>query len=124
MEKRYAAAALSLAALLTACTSSASHGEQMEYLHKMAQRGVEAHAVLENQGDGGDPDKCERLYGLYNGPHGNDAPYVGNYDEKVALLKEGEDLFMDGCVNGTPSPVSARSEPASPSAPPASRATT
>ncbi|SCE98417.1 hypothetical protein GA0070607_3983 [Micromonospora coriariae] len=126
MERRYAAAtlSLSLAALLTACTSSASRDEQMEYLHKMAQRGAEAHAVYKSQGDAGDPDKCESAYRLYSGPQGNDAPDVGNYDEKIAFLKEGERLFMGSCMSGTPSPVSARSKPASPSAPPASRATT
>ncbi|MET8833921.1 hypothetical protein ABZV78_08400 [Micromonospora sp. NPDC004540] len=105
MEKRYAAAtlSLSLAALLTACTSGASHDEQMKYLDKMAQRGVEAHAVLKSQGGAGDPDKCEGIYGLYNGRHGNDAPDVGSYDEKVALLEEGEGLFMNRCMNGAPS---------------------
>ncbi|MET7833114.1 hypothetical protein [Micromonospora sediminicola] len=126
MGERSAAAilSLSLTTLLTACTSSASHDEQMEYLHKMAQRGAEAHAAYKSQGDAGDPDKCESAYRLYNGPNGNDAPDVGNHDEEVAFLKEGERLFMSSCMSGTPSPVSARSKPASPSARPASRATT
>jgi hypothetical protein len=127
MEKRYAAAALSLplAALLTACTSNASHDEQMEYLRKMAQRGAELHAVEKSRGSAGDREECEGAYEhIYGGPHGHDAPDVGNYDEKVALLEEGEGLFIESCVNGTPSPVSVRREPASPSARPASRATT
>lgn len=127
MEKRYAAAALSLAALLTACTSGASHDEQMEYLRKMAQRGAEVHAVEKSRPSGspGDAEECSDAYDyFYGGPNGHDAPHVGNYDEKVALVEEGEDLFFESCMNGTPSPVSARSEPASPSAPPSSRATT
>ncbi|WP_446218830.1 hypothetical protein [Micromonospora sp. IBHARD004] len=124
MEKRYAAAALSLslAALLTACTSSASHDEQMEYRRKMTQRGAELHALKEG---GGDREECYAAYeNIYGGLQDHDAPHVGNYDEKVELLKKGEGLFIESCVNGTPSPVSAQSEPASPSAPPASRATT
>ncbi|MEU2611133.1 hypothetical protein ABZ570_06015 [Micromonospora sp. NPDC007271] len=124
MGKRYPAAALalSLAALLTACTGGASREEQMEYLRKMAQRGADMHAV---QASPGDLEECYSAYEhLYGGLHGHDAPHVGNYEEKVALLKRGEGLFLESCANGTPSPVSAQSEPASPSAPPASRATT
>lgn len=109
MEKRYAAAALSFAALLTACTSSATHEERMEYLRRMAQRGAELHAVMKSQGSYGDPEECSGAYEhLYGGPNGHDAPHVGNYDEKVDLLKDGEGLFIESCVNGTPSPVSAQ----------------
>ncbi|MGS2616315.1 hypothetical protein ACVCAH_17580 [Micromonospora sp. LZ34] len=111
MEKRYAAVALSLslAALLTACTSSATHEEQMEYLRTMAQRGAELHAVKKSQGSAGDREECDAAYEhLYDGPHGHDAPHVENDEERADLLKEGEGLFIESCVNGTPSPVSAQ----------------
>ncbi|RLP91998.1 hypothetical protein EAD89_09750 [Micromonospora sp. BL4] len=122
MVKRYAAAALSLslAALVTACSSSASQEEQMEYLHKMAQRGAELHAVKKGSQGHGTPGDREECYGayehLYDGPNGHDAPHVGTDVERVALLKEGEELFIESCVNGTPSPVPARGGSASPSA--------
>ncbi|MEU4679169.1 hypothetical protein [Micromonospora sp. NPDC023737] len=118
MEKRFAAVtlSLSLAAPLTACSSSASHEEQMEYLRTMAQHGVELHAVT-SPGASGDREQCSDAYQqLYGGPNGHDAPHVKDYAEEVALLKEGERLFLESCVSGTPSPVSARSEPASSSA--------
>ncbi|TYC00460.1 hypothetical protein FXF53_13625 [Micromonospora sp. WP24] len=117
MEKRYAAAALflSLGALLTACGSSASHEEQMEYLRTMAQHGVELHAV-KSPGSFGDQEECSDAYQqLYDGPNGHDAPHLEDYAETIALLKEGERLFIESCRTGTPSPVTARSEPASPS---------
>ncbi|SIR95165.1 hypothetical protein [Micromonospora avicenniae] len=118
MLKRYVAAALSLslAAVLAACSRSASHEEQMEYLRRMAQHGVELHAT-KGAGFFGDQEECYDSYQqLYAGPNGHDAPQVEDYAEKVALLKEGERLFIESCVNGKPSPVSARSGPAGSSA--------
>lgn len=88
----------------------------MEYLHKMAQHGVELHAVKSPRFLG-DREECDDAYQqIYAGPNGHDAPHVEGHAEEVALLKEGERLFIESCVNGTPSPVSARTEPASPPA--------
>ncbi|NED51519.1 hypothetical protein EAD96_21585 [Micromonospora sp. BL1] len=106
MEKRYAVAALALVTLLAGCTSDASHDEQMEYLRTMAQRGAELHAVEKSRPSGspGDAEECSDSYeNIYGGLNGHDAPHVGNYDEKVALVKEGRRLFMESCMSGTPS---------------------
>lgn len=104
---RYTAAALSLslAALLTACTSSASRDEQMEYLRNMAERGADNHAGKLSQGRSAlDLEQCQSDYEQHY-ERGNDAPHFENYDDRVDLLEKGKDLFIESCLNGTPSPV-------------------
>ncbi|MEU8315264.1 hypothetical protein [Micromonospora sp. NPDC048887] len=107
MEKRYAAAALSLTVgmLLSACGGTASPDEQMDYLRSMAQHGVEHHAAT-SPGPVGDQEECADAYHqLYDGPTGDNAPHVGDYAERAALRKEGERLFIESCVTGEPAPV-------------------
>ncbi|WP_406108660.1 hypothetical protein [Micromonospora globbae] len=118
MEKRYAVVVLSLAALLTACGGSASPDEQMAYLRSMARQGAELHAVDKGRGSAGEQEECAASYEhIYGGPQGHDMPHVENLDEKARLLKEGERLFIESCVNGTPSPVTGWRGPAGPPTP-------
>ncbi|MBM0279103.1 hypothetical protein [Micromonospora tarensis] len=89
MEKRFSAASLflSLAALLTTCSSSASPEKQMKFLRTMAQHGVELHAV-KSLGSFGDQEKCSDAYQqLYDGPNGHVAPHVEDYGRKSRLAE-------------------------------------
>ncbi|GAA3773375.1 hypothetical protein [Micromonospora maritima] len=113
MDKRCAAVALSLplAILLAACSSSATPEEQADYLRRMAQRGADLHAVKQSQGRGtpGDREECLGAYQhLYGGRNSPEVPHVGTDGADAALAEEGEDLFVESCVNGTPAPVPAR----------------
>ncbi|MFI7073272.1 hypothetical protein [Micromonospora sediminicola] len=113
MDERYAAAALSLplAVLLASCGSSATPEEQTDYLRKMAQQGADLYAVEQSQGRGtpGDREECDGAYQhLYGGRNSAEVPHVGSAAGDAALADEGEDLFVESCVNGTPAPVPAR----------------
>ncbi len=124
MEKRYAAAARSLAlvALLAACTtSSASQEEQMEYLREMAQRGAEFGDKRAVHLGSGDPICEEEFDNLYS--RGRDMPHIENHDEEIALLYRAKSLFVDSCWSETPMPVPPLSKSPSPSSLPASPAT-
>ncbi|MFI6261709.1 hypothetical protein [Micromonospora sp. NPDC051006] len=108
MEKRHPAAALFLAALLTACSGTASQEEQLDYLREMAQHGAELHAAKRSEGSAGDREECAGAYEqIYDGPSGHATPSVEDYAKRVKLLKSGERLFIESCVNGAPSPVTA-----------------
>ncbi|MER7888675.1 hypothetical protein ABTX15_02490 [Micromonospora sp. NPDC094482] len=106
MANRNPLAALFLAALLTACSGTASHEEQLDYLREMAQHGAELHAAKKSEGSAGDREECAGAYeSIYDGPSGHAAPQVEDYAKRLELLKSGERLFVESCVNGIPSPV-------------------
>ncbi|WIV52582.1 hypothetical protein [Amycolatopsis nalaikhensis] len=89
---------LTLAGLI-ASGCAADYDERIEYLHKVALRGVEVHILLQNQGDKVNEDNCKTANKALN----DDAPdTTGGPDPKVSeeWKQLVEQTFLTACVSG------------------------
>lgn len=105
-----ALAATALAATtLTACSSGASYSERMTYLRKVADRGVETHNLLYNQGARIDAKRCSDAYaGLQDNNPPGDTEEGGVSDAWAGQVQQ---FFVDSCVTGLPKPVPGQATP-------------
>jgi len=101
------------ATALTACSSGASYTERMNYLRKVANRGVETHNLLYSQGARIDPKRCGDAY---DGLADDDIP--DDIDDGGGTTPEWQSqvrqFFVDSCVTGLPKPVPGQATPTTP----------
>lgn len=98
-------AGLLIAIAASSCGTNAPYQARMDYLHTVAQRGADTHALLEAQGAAIDKKRCEAAF---DGLADSDEPQMtdgGDYHMQV------EQFFVDSCVSGKPKPVPGQSPP-------------
>lgn len=109
------AGGMTIALALSGCGNPAGYQERMNYLHTLAQRGADTHALLASQlAPKIDAKRCKDAYA---GLQDSTAPA----DLTMGEVSEGwrsqmETFFVDSCVSGLPKPVPGAST-APPSAP-------
>lgn len=96
MPKRYKKYFLAFLVIIITTGCSASYGEKVGYLEKVAQRGVEVHKIIEDlEGEEADQERCTQSSKLLN----TDLPRVGRSErEDWEDLVEG--VFVGACVSG------------------------
>jgi hypothetical protein len=84
----------------------------MNYLRKIANRGVETHNLLYSQGAHIDPKRCDAAYnGLQDNNPPGDTPTGGVSDAWAGQVRQ---FFVDSCVTGLPKPVPGQATPTTP----------